>query len=72
VAAQDTGTFDEWIADRVYFGTLEPRSGNTGTFDEWLTDRIYFDAYQEVAAAGWGPLLSSRRNRLIEGTVAKA
>ena len=49
---QDTGTFDGWITDRLYFGTLQPPSGDTGTFDQWITDRLYFDTMVAAPSGG--------------------
>lgn len=46
--AQDTGLFDAWITDRIYFQVVPPRTGSTGEFESWITDRIYYRDYVEA------------------------
>lgn len=45
---QDTGLFDGWITDRIYFQVVPPRTGSTGEFESWITDRIYYRDYVEA------------------------
>lgn len=45
---QDTGLFDAWITDRIYFQVVPPRTGSTGEFESWITDRIYYRDYVEA------------------------
>ena len=55
---KDTGSFDFWITNRIFFDVVKGKSGGTGDFDHWLTDRINFDIYVEVVAGLAFPILS--------------
>ena len=50
--AQDPGTFDLWITDRLTFATATPKADGTGDYERWITDRLYWQDYVEVEAAG--------------------
>ena len=45
---QDTGDFEKWIADRIDFSTIHPKTGDTGDFEKWIGDRIDFEDYVEA------------------------
>ena len=47
---QDSGTFENWITDRIGFVVVPPKSGDTGDFEKTITDRLFFVEYQEAAA----------------------
>lgn len=46
---QDTGTFDRWITQRIYFRVGPPTTnfGTTGQFNSFITRRIHFPDYVE-------------------------
>lgn len=48
--AQDTGTFEQTITDRIDFQDVHPRTGSNGDFEQTLTDRIDFEDYVEAVA----------------------
>lgn len=43
----DTGTFEQWITNRIDFETHHPATGGDGDFEQWITDRIDFAEYVE-------------------------
>lgn len=50
--AQNPGTFDLTITDRIGFTTAVPKSGGTGDFDRVITDRLFWQDYVEVEEVG--------------------
>ena len=45
--AEDQGTFDLWITDRISFTIA---GGNTGDFEVEVTNRILWNEYAEAAS----------------------
>lgn len=67
---QDTGTFERWITDRIFFQDVPPRRGDTGDFEKWLWNREYWEDYLEtplvLAVTAWysGPTTPSMEETL--------
>jgi len=51
MALKGTGSFEQWITDRIDFEEIHPKSGDTGDFEAWITDRIDFSTFVEAEAA---------------------
>lgn len=47
MAAQNPGTFENWITDRIIFGNTRGLV-LVGRFENWITDRKYFDTYPDA------------------------
>lgn len=52
---QDTGGFEYWITDRIFFMQIPQKDGDTGEFEQWITDRIYFEDYLRQGRAARNP-----------------
>lgn len=47
MAAQDPGTFENWITNRIEFGNTRG-TVLVGSFDSWITARIYYNTYPDA------------------------
>ena len=49
MAAQDPGTFENWITDRIAFGNTRG-TVLVGSYDSWITSHIYYNTYPDTVA----------------------